>query len=272
MVDKWKKAPKRLSALLAAAILLACGCDSNKTKEGSTTELTSENMIESTTDKVVSTTQTFPEAVFPVVPETEGMEKSFQYTIFEEWLTPVSFSIPFDVNDYIFTSDGKECFKMDQRASDSGWKEQVGTRTDGNSEEECKYYYYDCGDMWVLFEINYQEGEYSDGIERNGFAFFYYDFIHPNDPNNSFFPRTPGVITEKSNAMFCASFNNAGQTFYELGKGSNCYAYYDQIVLLSYMFSFVSRYPSYNPLSFAEFDNLRNSHYSEDSDWVYYFQ
>ena len=82
MVDKWKKAPKRLSALLAAAILLACGCDSNKTKEGSTTELTSENMIESTTDKVVSTTQTFPEAVFPVVPETEGMEKSFQYTIF----------------------------------------------------------------------------------------------------------------------------------------------------------------------------------------------
>lgn len=272
MIAKRKKATRLLSALLVVVLLLACGCKPRKTQDGSTTESTSENPTESTTDPAVSTTQYSCKAVFPEVPETEGLDSSFQYTIFDEWLTPVSLSIPFDVNDYIFSSDGKECFKMDQLASDYGWKEQMGTRTDGNSEEECKYYYYDCGDMWVLFEINYQEREYSDGIVRNGFAFFYYDFINPNDPNNSFFPRTPGVITEKSNAMFCASFNNAGQTFYELGEGSNCYAYYDQIVLLSYMFSFVSRYPSYNPLSFAEFDNLRNSHYSEESDWVYYFQ
>ena len=104
------------------------------------------------------------------------------------------------------------------------------------------------------------------------YPFFCYDFVVPHEPDKAYYNSSVGTITETSNAMFCASFNNAGQVFYEMGNNSNCFAYYDQVVLLSYVFSFVSRYPGYNPLSFSEFDILRYDHTSEDSTWVYYFQ
>ncbi|MBO4687487.1 MAG: hypothetical protein J5636_03155 [Clostridiales bacterium] len=257
---------------IACLMLFSCGCGKTRTTGSSGAEVTgsssSVEMTESSSDVVstssVETTSFTTSTEYPYyyrdveVPETEPLSDAYDYSLFEDWCAPVFLKLPFDAEDYLVEDEENVYFDIEKLTSDYGWKIGTEVRYENQSPVDYTYYYYDCGDMWVYLELGHDRNAYPDDVERDWVGVISYGFILPGEPGSFYYEYSLDPITETNNAQFCGWVNSRGQSFYTLGKGSDFYIYHDRAVLLCYLFSFVDRYPRYNPFAFEEFDHVRD--------------
>lgn len=269
-----------MAFLLACMMLLSCGCGKARPASDQDTSASSGASISDvdnpdapsssedlTVDPAIGTTSIYEYHYRDVVvPETEAPDDTYDYMIFADLLSPVFLRLPFDVEEYLGEEDGQAYFDVDRLASDYGWKIETATRYEDGKPVEYSYYYYDCGDMWVYLEVGHWVNNFPDGVERDCTGGIDYAFVYPGEPDHFYFEQSMDPITETNNSRMGVTANVTGQEFYALGKENDWYAYYDHVVLLCYLFSFVDRYPRYNPFAFHEFDYTRNS----ELHWVSY--
>ena len=206
-------------------------------------------------------------------PPTEALSESYMYVVFYAWGHPTTLYMPVKVADYKGERNGKPSFDLSSLSSEYGWTKTSGYRTEADDLVEYTYYYYDCGDKWVYIELEFIDDDHPDGVLRKCLGRIKYAFIYPNEPDHFFYEADNVYATETNNAYMYLIMNTVGKEFYLVDETEELYAYEDELVLLSYLFSFVSRYTEYNPFCFEEFREWRSYDYSpisQDYPWDIY--
>ena len=201
------------------------------------------------------------------------MQESFEYVIFAEVDNPTVLKLPVQVEDFISKKNESSFFDMDLVASEFGWKKSTDYREEDGKAVEYTYYYYDCGEMWVYLEFEFLEDDHTDGVMRDCLGRIKYAFIYPNEPEHYYYDPNNEFATSTNNAYVYLIRNVMKQELYLVQEEENLYAYADETILMTYVFSFVSRYPEFNPFCFEEFRQWRQCDYypiSSDYPWDEY--
>ncbi|MBQ5968100.1 MAG: hypothetical protein IJL60_10060 [Clostridiales bacterium] len=206
-------------------------------------------------------------------PETAPLEESYEYVIFSEVDNPTVLNLPVEIDEYISEKDGVPHFTMDSLAIDYGWKLNTASRFEDGKTVEYSYYYYDCGEMWIYLEFEFLEDDHTDGEMRNCLGRIKYAFIYPDEPEHYYYEPDNEFASPTNNAYVYLIRNVMKQELYQVKEEEEYYAYKDEIILMTYVFSFVSRYPEYNPFCFEAFETWRECDYypiSNEYPWDQY--
>jgi len=264
-------------AALIVMLLLLNGCNNVEDSDMTSTEsdlysdTMSEILVESTNLTSIYDPTCRPFCNMP--PETKAMQESFEYVIFAEVDYPTVLNLPVHVEDYISEKNDFLFFDMDLVASDYGWKQTTSSREEDGKTVEYTYYYYDCGEMWVYLEFEFLADDHTDGVMRDCLGRIKYAFIYPNEPEHYFYDPNNEFATSTNNSYVFLIRNVMKQELYQVQEEKDLYAYEDETILMTYVFSFVSRYPEYNPFCFEEFRQWRYCDYypiSNDYPWDKY--
>lgn len=220
---------KHMKALISILLCLSFSVSACDTTSTTTLPPTTTPVPNATADK------------YGVVPSSTSEQLPFSYTLFEDQPSPLVIVLPVKVEDYISESKDGKSFDMRKLASDYGWKEKDD------------YFYYENNDMWVRIDVNYG----NDNTYRNLgniVAGGLYSFVWAKDPDKNYYPFDPGFHSQTNNVEWHFYPREDGVPYeYSISLGEETHARWEHIVLFTYLFTYVSRDPQYNPFNYDEF-------------------
>lgn len=229
---------KRLMILTLAVSLMmgTCSCSSEKMAIGSS------NVTQTATTK----------DPYDVPPSETSEDYPYSYTIGKSWAYPLVIVLPVDVESYVTIEDSVKKFDVQKLASDYGWKEQDG------------YFYFDAGDLWVRMDFEHGVLQKKDATGKDVFFGGKYRFVKAGKPDAPYYEFDP-VVSKSTNDLEWHFYDPEEEPVdYVIDLDSSVYSSFDELVLLTYLFTHVSVEPTYSPFFYYPEYNVRHESESKE--------
>lgn len=251
---------KVASLLLVLSLLTLVGCGSDNdsheskiTTEEYTTEA-EEKLAVDEPNQEIDDGAVLPDATTEADTTEEATEEkpavnngSYSYTIYDG----IEVTLPFDIEDYIITnSTGDWAVLFNNMATDCGWVSL--------DEEHATDFYYDCGDYYTYFSLEYPYDEEfvypkaSDDYKVHQIKSCELWFSPPSEPDKYYYESGP-AHTEKSCVELNFGMHYSDCQYLYAGAKTSTALSKDDAIMLAYLLTFTSNNPNDgNPLYYLD--------------------
>jgi len=166
---------------------------------------------------------------YSIPQSTDPLPKMYTYRIIGG-IHPVDIPLPFQIYDYLETGeDGNRVFDLEAVADDCGWK-----KTDD-------YYYYDYGEVWLKFEICFEQSSHADGVWLGTIRWTY---VYPDSPEQIYYDFKGTSVSDTDGFEMAFAFDDNCEIC-ETKDGS--LLYFREAVIVACIFSTAVVHPGVNP-------------------------
>ncbi|MBO7564839.1 MAG: hypothetical protein J6T40_08380 [Clostridiales bacterium] len=249
------KTKESLVYILVIVIVLStmaelCSCTHKNTGIESASERDSSIMIHDTYDvqsselSVISSTKTYDP--YDIPPSETSDDFPYSYTIGKNWAYPLVIVLPVEVESYVSVDGDAKAFDIHKLASDFRWKEQDG------------YFFFDAGELWVRMDFEHGVMQNSNSTGKDVFFGGKYRFVVANRPEVPFYAFNTAILKNTNDLEWHFYDPEEEPVDYVIDLDCVTYANWDELVLLTYLFTHVSVEARYSPFFYYPEYNVRH--------------